>query len=129
MRLVASNVTTKWIIFLLLDMVHDGGPLLFLAVWSKQQLAARLHGTYQKQVLWLIYDKRDYRCQVKNLAGYFFNIGDPDTVALHSRKNGAKGNPAVQEALTHQDKSHSDMEVGDDSVSQGKEMVLEVQVM
>jgi|SRR5215467_3006130 len=29
---------------------------------------------------------------VKNLAAYFFNNGDHDTVPVHSRKNGANGN-------------------------------------
>jgi hypothetical protein len=31
---------------------------------------------------------------VQNLAAYFFNSGDPDTVTVHS-KNGANGNLSV----------------------------------
>ena len=48
---------------------------------------------------------------VKNLA-YFFNSGNPDTVTVHSRKNGANGNLtcsiASQSNALGQDTSHSD---------------------
>jgi hypothetical protein len=56
---------------------------------------------------------------VKNLATYFFNNGDPDTVTVHSRKNGANGNLtcsiASQSNALGQDTSNSDsIAVGDD---------------
>jgi hypothetical protein len=56
---------------------------------------------------------------VKNLAAYFFNNGDPDTVTVHSRKNGANGNLtcniASQSNALGQDTSNSDsIAVGDD---------------
>ena len=56
---------------------------------------------------------------VKNLAAYFFNNGDPDTVTVHSRKNGANGNLtcniASQSNTLGQDTSNSDsIAVGDD---------------
>ena len=56
---------------------------------------------------------------VKNLAAYFFNSGDPDTVTVHSRKNGANGNLtcsiASQSNALGQDTSNSDsIAVGDD---------------
>jgi hypothetical protein len=56
---------------------------------------------------------------VKNLAAYFFNNGDADTVTVHSRKNGANGNLtcsiASQSNALGQDTSNSDsIAVGDD---------------
>ncbi len=49
---------------------------------------------------------------VKNLAAYFFNSGDPDTVTVHSRKNGVNGNLtcsiASQSNALGQDTSNSD---------------------
>ena len=56
---------------------------------------------------------------VKNLAAYFFNSGDPDTVTVHSRKNGVNGNLtcsiASQSNALGQDTSNSDsIAVGDD---------------
>jgi len=55
----------------------------------------------------------------KNLAAYFFNSGDPDTVTVPSRKNGANGNLtcsiASQSNALGQDTSNSDsIAVGDD---------------
>jgi hypothetical protein len=55
---------------------------------------------------------------VKNLAAYFFNSGDPDTVTVHSRKNGANGNLTCSIGSSNAlglDTSHSDsIAVGDD---------------
>ena len=56
---------------------------------------------------------------VKNLAAYFFNSGDPDTVTVHSRKNGANGNLTCSIATDTdglgQDTSNSDsIALGDD---------------
>ena len=54
---------------------------------------------------------------VKNLAAYF-NSGDPDTVTVHSRENGANGNLTCSIGSSNalgQDTSHSDsIAVGDD---------------
>jgi hypothetical protein len=68
----------------------------------------------------------------KDLAAYFFNSGDPDTVTLHSRKNGANGNLtcsiASQSNALGQDTSNSDsIAVGDDYEDKG--MVARVQVI
>ena len=67
---------------------------------------------------------------VKNLAAYFFNSGDPDTVTVHSRKNGANGNLtcsiASQSNALGQDTSDSDsIAVGEIMISvlQDKAMV------
>ena len=55
---------------------------------------------------------------VKNLAAYLFNNGDPDTVTVHSRKNGANGNLTCSIGSSNvlgQDTSNSDnIAVGDD---------------
>ena len=55
---------------------------------------------------------------VKNLGAYFFNYGDPDTVTVHSRKNGSNGNLTCSIGSSNalgQDTSHSDsVAVGDD---------------
>jgi hypothetical protein len=55
---------------------------------------------------------------VENLGAYFFNSGDPDTVTVHSRKNGANGNLTCSIGSSNalgQDTSHSDsIAAGDD---------------
>jgi hypothetical protein len=55
---------------------------------------------------------------IKNLAAYLFNCGDPDTVTVDSRKNGANGNLTCSIGSSNalgQDTSHSDsIAVGDD---------------
>jgi hypothetical protein len=75
------------------------------------------------------------------MIGYFFNSDDPDTVTVHSRKNGANGNltcsTASQSNALGQDTSNSDsIAVGVKhltlvmiSVLQDKAMVALVQVI
>jgi hypothetical protein len=67
---------------------------------------------------------------IKNLAAYFFNSGDLDTVTVHSRKNGANGNLtcsiASQSNALGEDTSNSDillLAMIMISVLQDKEMV------
>jgi hypothetical protein len=95
----------------------------------QQHLAVRLHGTCQEQILirtrsFVTSETTGVKLRhrkpmtVKNLGAYIFNSGDPDTVTVHSRKNGANGNLTCSigssNALGH-DTSHSDsLAVGDD---------------
>jgi len=66
---------------------------------------------------------------VKNLAAYFFDSGDPDTVTVHSRKNGDNGNLtcniASQSNALGQDTSNSDsIAVGFSFAGQGNVQVI-----
>jgi hypothetical protein len=91
---------------------------------AKQHLAVRLHVHIRSRYSGSFMTSETtgvsrQRRAIKNLAAYFFNSGDPDTVVgVHSRKNGANGNLTCSIGSSNalgQDTSHSDsLAVGDD---------------
>ncbi len=116
-----------------MQLVHRQIRSLVLAVWMKCQIAPSGPATWYMPGAGVDSNSGSFitsetsgvklrhrkAMTVENLAAYFFNNGDPDTVTVHSRKNGANGNLtcsiASQSNALGQDTSNSDsIAVGDD---------------